>query len=267
ADSPRSLGAYLKSVPSPERIDPPGKLQAYSNYGVVLAGYIVERVSGEPFAEYVDRHILAPLSMHRSSMLRPVPERLRPLLARNYSTASSGEPIPPLGVEEIVVDPAGSLVTTMDDMSRFMRAHLNGGSFGGYQMLKPETIELMHAPAFTPMPGAIPTALGFFGGDYNGHRIILHDGDGSGNHADMQLLIDDGVGFLAVMNSDGPGGFIGASYALRVSLFRGFMDRYFPQTPPPQEPTAPTAREQARLVAGEYEMTRRPSGDFFKAFY
>lgn len=266
-DSPRSLGSYLRSVPSPTRIMPPGEVQAYSNYGVVLAGYIVELISGEPFASYVDRHILAPLGMQHSTMLRPVPKPLAPMLAKNYSVASSAEPIPPNKVDEMVADPAGSLVSTAADMSRFMRAHLQRGSFGGYQMLKPETTELMHAPAFTPMPGAIATALGFFGGDYNGHRTILHDGDGSGNHADMQLLIDNNVGFLAVMNSDGPGGFIGASYKLRASLFGHFMDRYFPGTSEPQEPTAATAKEHARLAAGEYEMSRRPSGDFFEALY
>jgi CubicO group peptidase (beta-lactamase class C family) len=266
-DSPQALGAYLRVVPAPTRIGPPGELQAYSNYGVLVAGYIVERISGEPFADYVERHILAPLGMQHSTMLRPVPKQLQPMLAKNYSVASSAEPIPPSKIDELVADPAGSLVSTAADMSRFMRAHLQGGTFGGYQMLKPETTKLMHAPAFTPMPGAIGTALGFFGGDFNGHRTILHDGDGSGNHADMQLLIDDGVGFLAVMNSDGPGGFIGASYTLRASLFRHFMDRYFPGTPEPQEPTTATAKEHAQLVAGEYEMSRRPSGDFFEAFY
>ena len=76
------------------------------------------------------------------------------------------------------------------------------------------------ASAFTPMPGAQPTALGFFRGDRNGHRILLHDGDGTGAHADMELLMDDRVGFFSVVNSDGTGGLIGAAYGFRSALFR-----------------------------------------------
>jgi CubicO group peptidase (beta-lactamase class C family) len=265
ADSPRSLNAYLKAVPAPERIFPPGAAQAYSNYGTSLAGYIVERISGEEYASYIERHILEPLGMRRSTMVRPVAARLQPDLARNYQLAS-GEPMPDQ-VLELVADPAGSLVSTAEDMSRFMRAHLQQGRFADYQLLKPETVELMHAPAFTAMPGALSTVLGFFGGDYNGHRIIVHDGDGSGNHTDMQLLLDDGIGFLAVVNSDGPGGLVSAAYSLRASLFRQFMDRYFPAPPDPQQPTVATAQEHAQLAAGEYEMSRRASGDFAEAFY
>lgn len=264
--SPRSLSDYLRVVPVPARIYPPGIVQAYSNYGVVLAGYIVERLSGEPFAAYVDQHILQPLGMRHSTMWRPVPKQFQSFLARNYGVAS-GEPIPPNEADEMVVDPAGSMISTPSDMSRFMRAHLQQGRFGDYQLLKPETVALMHAGAFVSMPGAQDTPLGFFSGDYNGHRIILHDGDGSGNHADMQLLIKDDIGFLSVMNSDGPGGLIGASYALRASLFHDFMDRYFPAPPLPDEPTVATAREHARIAAGEYDMSRRSSGDFGEALY
>ena len=71
------LGAYLKTH-IPGRIFPPGTVPAYSNYGAALAGYIVERVSGEPFDQYVQDHIFKPLGMTHSTFDQPLPSELAP---------------------------------------------------------------------------------------------------------------------------------------------------------------------------------------------
>ena len=57
----------------PKRIFAPGTIPAYSNYGVGLAGYIVQRVSGQPFEQYVEQHIFAPLKMEHSTFYQPPP--------------------------------------------------------------------------------------------------------------------------------------------------------------------------------------------------
>ena len=90
---PRSLGEYLKAIPVPKRIYPPGTVPAYSNYGAELAGYIVQRVSGEPFSSYIENHILNPLGMRRSTFRRPPAAALPNGIAKNYGLASSGEPL------------------------------------------------------------------------------------------------------------------------------------------------------------------------------
>jgi CubicO group peptidase (beta-lactamase class C family) len=265
---PLSLAGYLTAAPPPARIYPAGTVQAYSNYGTNVAGYVVERVSGESFPDYIQRHILNPLGMTRSSFLVPLPEALRADLAIGYDLASTAVPLPPeANIAEIRGDPAGGLVTTGADLARFMVAHLDHGRIPGGQLLASETADRMHAATFAPFPGAQTTSLGFFGGDYNGRRIVLHDGDATGFHSDMQLLLDDGVGFFSSVNSDGTGGLLGAAYQFRVAFFRRFMDRYFPAPPEAPEPTVPTAAAHARLVAGEYEMSRRPTGDFMQAIY
>jgi CubicO group peptidase (beta-lactamase class C family) len=94
---PRALGPHLRGTRAPPRIFPPGQVTAYSNYGSMLGGYLVERVSGEPFVDYVDRHVLGPLGMARSSFRRPVPEALRPDLATSYGLGSG----PPNGVDRV----------------------------------------------------------------------------------------------------------------------------------------------------------------------
>jgi CubicO group peptidase (beta-lactamase class C family) len=69
----------------PARVFPPGDTAAYSNYGAELAGYIVERVSGQSYAQYVQEHILAPLGMVHSSASGRMLEASRPLAAIGYS--------------------------------------------------------------------------------------------------------------------------------------------------------------------------------------
>jgi CubicO group peptidase (beta-lactamase class C family) len=263
----RPLREYIQQVPPPDRIYTPGEIPAYSNYGSMLAGYIVERVSGERFVPYIQHHILQPLGMLHSTFERPTPAAFRDQMAKSYAVAS-GQPNPPQN-EEPAGDPSGHFITTADDMSHFMLAHLQEGRYDSTQLLRPQTARLMHAPACVGIPGGRATALGFFRMDYNGHPIIAHMGDIASFHADVELLLDDQVGFFLAVNSTGISkGALGAAYALRQAAFRQFMDRYFPTRQATDEthlPTLPTARQHAQLAAGEYQMSRRHAGDFMEA--
>ena len=261
---PLSLRDHVLMVP--DRIYPPGVVPAYSNYGLNLAGYIVERVSGENFTNYVQRHLLEPLGMARSTFRPTLPADLQPFEAKTYALAS-GEPYPPnLVVELAPVDfPAAGLATSAHDMTRFMLAHLEQLEGGG-QLLRPETVALMHAPAFVPIPGAQPIALGLFRADRNGHRVIGHSGDGEGAHALMNLLPDEKIGVFIAMNSDGSvEDLFPAAFAVRAMLFERFVDRYFPASIAPELPTTTTAAQHARLAAGEYLWSRQQKGDFQEA--
>src|SRR5262249_58238307 len=81
------LGKFL-SGHIPARIFPPGAVPAYSNYGASLAGYIVERVSGMPFDQYVQQAIFQPLGMEHSSFDQPLPPQLAPEMSSGYQLAS-----------------------------------------------------------------------------------------------------------------------------------------------------------------------------------
>src|SRR3546814_7972076 len=120
------LGEALKHW-VPERIHEPGSTPAYSNYATAVAGYIVERVSGESFDDYIDRHIFEPLGMAHSSFRQPLPPALLAKMSKGYSKASDGEP---KDYEFISLAPAGSLASTGADMARFMIAHLQNGPYG-----------------------------------------------------------------------------------------------------------------------------------------
>src|SRR5580692_9762439 len=97
----------------PHRVFAPGTTPAYSNYGASLAGYIVQRLSGEPFDEYVEKHIFVPLDMKHSSFRQPLPADLVPLMSKGYKLGSDE----PHAFEIIGPAPAGSLASSAEDMA------------------------------------------------------------------------------------------------------------------------------------------------------
>jgi CubicO group peptidase (beta-lactamase class C family) len=97
-----SLESYVKTH-IPRRIYPPGEVSAYSNYGATLAGYIVQRISGKPFEDYVNENIFRPLDMQRTTFAQPVPPDLAALVSQGYHFASE----PPGRFEYMQLFPAG----------------------------------------------------------------------------------------------------------------------------------------------------------------
>jgi CubicO group peptidase (beta-lactamase class C family) len=240
------LGQYLGSH-IPRRIFPPGVIPAYSNYGAALAGYIVERVSGRPFNQYVEEQIFKPLGMMHSTFAQPLQNSLKPLMSGGYTTAS--EPAQPF---EVIEDaPAGALSTPAGDLCHFMIAHLQDGRFNGAAILRPETARLMHSRQSGPHPALNGMALGFYEQNRNGHRIISHGGDTVYFHSDLYLIPDVQVGLFMSYNSAGKG-----EMDPRAAVFEKFMDRYFPDTAPPQATLASAARD-AKTVTGLYLSSRR----------
>lgn len=248
------LGQYMKTH-IPARVNPPGTMPSYSNYGASLAGYIVERVSGRPFNEYIEENIFKPLGMNHSTFAQPLPPNLAPLMSKGYQVAS-GEVIP---FEVVGPYPAGSMSSTADDMSRFMLAHLQDGQLGDVRILKPETAKLMHSQLFTLDPAANGMCHGFYEESRNGHRIIGHGGDTVAFHSDLHLILDAGVGFFVSHNSPGR-----ANPLPRTTLWEMLLDRYFPYTAP-NTPTLASAKDDANKVSGSYISSRRGENSFFKA--
>src|SRR5258708_8016119 len=105
----------------PRRLFPPGTIPAYSNYGVGIASYIVQRISEEPFEQYVSEHVFAPLAMIHSSFDQPLPQGLEKLPAEGYRGNTEK---PALGFEIFTPAGAGGISSTASDMCRFGQALL-----------------------------------------------------------------------------------------------------------------------------------------------
>ena len=243
------LGDYMKNY-MPARINPPGKVVAYSNYSASLAGYIVQRLSGESYADYIANHILKPLGMTHSTMLQPLPAALVPFMSTGYHSASDEKPVP---FEFVETAPAGALSASGTDMAHFMIAQLENGTYNGASILSPATVALMHSPQSFMAPGVNGLDLGFYQENRNGLRIIGHAGDTEAFHSDLHLLLDKNVGVFMSFNSLGKEA---EADKARGPLFRAFLDRYFPFTPPVQK-TVSNPKADAARVAGWYMGSRK----------
>jgi CubicO group peptidase (beta-lactamase class C family) len=244
---PPPLREYLVTH-MPERVYAPGTTAAYSNYGATLAGYMVQRISGMPFDDYVEKNIFAPLEMMHSTFRQPLSPALQPMMSDGYALASDT----PKPFEMISVGPAGSSSVTAEDISHFMLAHLQQGQFKEARILSPATVALMHSAQFAAHPLLPHMCLGFYEETHNGHRIIGHGGDTQWFHSDLHLMQDENLGFFVAYNSAGRG-----EIDARGALFQAFLDRYFPYSAPPLL-SQPHVLQDARLVAGEYILSRRP---------
>jgi CubicO group peptidase (beta-lactamase class C family) len=259
ADAVLPLADYLRRY-QPSRVRPPGLWPAYSNFGTALAGHIVASVAGEPFEDYVDRHLLEPLRMADSTFREPwgpqraeapMPDRLRDNVSRGYTRHQGHYRA---GVFEFIgqVGPAGAMATTAGDMARWMLAHLNGGELDGARILAAETARRMHAQHFTPHPSIPGMAHGFIESGIHGYRAIGHGGGTIHFLSDMQMIPELGFGVFVSTNTTGGGG----------RLIHGFVaavtERLFqpgPGWPAPPEPAG--AVSPAADYVGTYLATRR----------
>ncbi|MGQ3229687.1 MAG: serine hydrolase domain-containing protein [Blastomonas fulva] len=247
SSDPKAAMTLKKQMPLalPERVFAPGTTPAYSNYATALAGYIVERVSGEPFDDYIDNHIFDPLGMAHSSFRQPLQAKLVPLMSKGYPDVTQ-KPEP---FEIVIPAPAGSLSSSGEDMGKFMIAHLNQGGV----LLKPETTRMMHDFRAPGIANLNTMALGFYEQWVNGQRAIAHGGDTVWFHSYLWLFPESDIGLYISMNSAGAEG---AAGGIRSALFHKFADRYLPGDEPMTPIDAKTAREHAALVAGTYVSSR-----------
>lgn len=238
----------------PARVFAPGAMPAYSNYAMTVAGYIVQRVSGEKFEDYIANHIYQPLGMAHATFAQPLPADLAPLMSSGYGLGSGKAQ----DFEFVNAPPAGSMSVSAEAISHFMIAHLQDGRYGDVQILKPETARLMHTRAYGPVPDLNGMALAFFQENQNGHTIIGHGGDTRFFHSHLHLILDANVGLFISLNSAGRG-----DMDVRGIVFKRFIDRYFPGTPP-LPAAAATAVEDAKSVEGNYITSRRGETNFLK---
>lgn len=250
------------TIDPPEQIFEPGTVPAYSNYSNGLAAYVVERVSGQPYADYVEREVFEAAGMSSATMAQPLPDDLRSRMSRGYAYSGSAE----VPFEINSPAPAGAISATASDMSAFMLAQLSDEG----TLLAPETLRLMQSPALDEgdlggLAAGPRMALGFFEVDRNGHRILSHGGDLTAFHAQLDLYPDDDAGIFISLNSTGLRG--DATTAIRDALSRGFTDRYFPLLGGGETQPTRSAADHADALAGSYQVSRRGESTFLRLFF
>ena len=258
AQDETDLEAYVKTNP-PVQVFEPGSTPGYSNYGMALAGYIVQRVSGQPFETYVREHVLEPAGMTSSTYEQPLPKDMAGSLGPGYT--STGEEVP----FELMGDfPAGSLTVSAPDFAAFMNAQLSRSP----KLLREETWEQMWSPGLGEeqlgnWAKAGEMGLGYFDLSRHGRRVVGHGGDIVGWHSQFELYPEENTGIFISYNGDGNDS--DSSNNLREDLAQGFADRYFPGETVKASGSKDSA-ERARQVAGSYVPSRVPWASFAAAW-
>jgi len=261
ADGLMPPGEWLASH-IPARVRPPGEAAAYSNYGADLAGYIVARVSGQPYEQYLQAHIFDPLGMMHSSAQSPLPAGLRAHASLGYWDIGAGlQPVPdyPQYMGQSAMQPAGAHASSVTDMARFMIAHLENGSYSDAdisdrRILKASTVQQMHTTLYTPDPRILGNAYGFFEFNDNGQRTLGHSGGTIGFATLLLLLPDQDLGIFVAYNTEN----VGELTQQHFGFQRAFFDHYYPAAR--VEPIQPPSNfaQRADRFTGVYSLTRRP---------
>ena len=192
----RPLGEFL-AAKLPRRGWPPGDVTAYSNYGYALAGYVVESVTRTSFSEFVQKEVLAPLGMTRSSFAQPLSPALERDLATSYRCGTEG--CQPVARDYRSAYPPGGLVTTADDMSRFLLAQL-GDSLNGRRVLSDSVLTLLRTQQFTHHPDLPGLTYGFAEETIGGDRALTHAGGASGYASFVAIVPGRRFGAFVVAN-------------------------------------------------------------------
>lgn len=256
----RPYAEWLKTRAAAPRWEP-GTEIAYSNYGAALAGYIVERVSGEPFADYAEKHLFAPLGMTATTFREPLPANMVPHMATGYALTDGRLTSKPFEYFSGVM-PAGSASATGPDMARFMLAMLDDGRLGSARVLKPASVRLLFSDSKANAPRLPGMAHGFMvareaGPRGAGPRLVGHGGNTVDFHSYLVLAPQEDFGFFVSMTG-GPG-----SYPARTELSDAIIGRLFPQAPAARwtgrEPPPPLGGY--RINRRDYAATADPARD------
>jgi CubicO group peptidase (beta-lactamase class C family) len=238
----------------PARVRPPGDVAAYSNYNAALAGYIVARVSGQSYSEYMQEHILTPLGMNDTTAQYPTPPELRTQESVGYVYEGGYEIVPQLLTPEDLF-PAGVMRASATDMARFMIMHLQDGFYGdaatGVRILNEATARQMQSVLFAPHPNILGNAYGFFEFSDNGQRVVGHSGSGEPMESMLLLLPEQNIGVFVAYNSLGAGELNRQHFGFQ----RAFFDHYYPA--PAVEPIQPPSDFAVRAdrFVGAYKWT------------
>ncbi len=191
-----SIEAGVRDLQRAVPIAEPGAAFHYFNPNYATLGHLVEVASGEAYADYLQAHVLDPLGMERTFT---DPEAARAAgLARGHVVAF-GVAWPREQRFRAYALPGGYLMSTANDMARFLLAMNGGGALDGERVLSRARMLELHAPS---APSGF-YAAGWFVGTHRGHRIVQHGGTNEFFKAEAALFpdLDLGVVFLANQSS------------------------------------------------------------------
>jgi len=193
-----SLEQYVRSLKSVVLDRPVGSRHEYCSTNYDVLGLIVQTVSGQPYATYLQQHVFAPLQMHHSFASEP--EARRDGLAQGYRWFF-GVPTP-FDFYNVSNVPGGYLSSSAEDLAHYLLAQMNGGRFGSATVLSETGIATMHAPAVPREGGRGYYGMGWITNPVGGVPALWHDGENPHFHALLLIEPQTHWGVILLVNAN-----------------------------------------------------------------
>jgi CubicO group peptidase (beta-lactamase class C family)/D-alanyl-D-alanine dipeptidase len=212
-----TLEATVESLNATRLVYPPGTHTKYSNAAIAVAGAVLERLAGEPFADYVQKAVLGPLGMTHSSfrLTSEVSASLAKAFLWTYDGRVLDAPTFQLGMA-----PAGSMYSSVLDLAKFLSMTFAGGEGSNGRVLKAETLDAMYQPQFAKGEKDGGFGIGFRLATLDGHFMVGHGGAIYGFATELAALPKEKLGVAVVTTVDSANADMTkiAHYALRLML-------------------------------------------------
>ena len=232
-----ALATYVTEMADLPQIVPLGRFFSYNNAGISAVGRIIEVINHQPFEDVIQEQVFAPLGMEHSYFF---PEQV---MTQAFTAGHAAPPDDPDGAPQVVADwafpravnPAGGIISSVEDQLRYARFHLGTGATPGTEVLSEESraaMQSLHGPG-----GSLGLyLLDGFGVTWmvatlGGKRLIRHGGSTNGQQSVFLLLPDDGFGITVLTNSE-----TGAILAEETTLW--VLDRLYGLALPESDPIA-----------------------------
>ena len=233
----------FKRFQEPEDVRwPPGTRFSYSNPGFGIVGYLIEKVSGQPFDAYIQQNVLAPLEIRVGDFR--ITDANRAALAQGYE----GNPPRAIPYKNIYLRPAGDMKASPGELAKLVQFFLRRGRAGDVQLLKPETIARMEFPE-TISSAKNGLRLGYGLANYTESEggVITHGHDGGidGFISTYRYMPEQNWGYVVLLNST-------VSYKALVDLNHLAIDFLSKDFPKPQQPVISLTSAELKKFSGYY---------------
>lgn len=197
---PHTFAEHVLSISDTWLRYPVGYGYSYSNLGIDLAGYVLEKKSGVPFAKYVQEKVFAPLGMNDSTLdIETILKTEDRALGNPATTIKIPGGIP----VEVPMVPAGGVYTNILDMTRFLMFHISGGRLGEAQLLKKDLVEAMRTVQFPEKHERFGYGLGIVSSHFGPEVFYQHGGGGYGFITFMAMYPGLKLGVVSLTNMEG----------------------------------------------------------------
>jgi CubicO group peptidase (beta-lactamase class C family) len=218
----------------------PGTRMSYCNTGPAVAAYIVEKITGERFEDYVEQNFFLPIGMKTATYFKPDPSQATTLYHDDGKT--------PYPYWNITYRPAGAINASAQDMAAYVQFYLNRGAVNGTPLVPSSEIDRMESPAST-WAAHDGLKAGYGLSNYwtfnEGFIYHGHNGGVEGGLTEMAYLPDNSIGYFYSINAGNGDAFSKIGKAIRAYITRNLQR--------PMVPAAAALPPDAADYAGWYQ--------------